>query len=133
MAGTLKFAVVASGIMLATGANAGENTDYPHRDWGKIATLDMTLDEATTCIARELARKGDVVVLPVDSGSDIDFAVRPIWGPKMEPWETFKIRQEAGATTLRLFYRHPVTRKGAGKDVVRLQKRCLKVRSIDPN
>lgn len=124
-------ALILAGFALT--ASAEKDTDYPHRDWGQVATLDMSVTEATTCIARFLARKGDAIVLPVEGGNDIDFAVRPMWGPKMEPWESFKVRDEAGVTTLRLFYRHPVRKKGAGKDIDRLVKACLKIRSLTPS
>lgn len=93
----------------------------------------MSLIDATTCIARELNRTGDATVLPVEDGNDIDFAVRPMWGPKMEPWETYKVRAENGLTTLKVFYRHPIKQKAVSKDVVRLQKQCLKVLKIDPS
>lgn len=119
-------------LALAFAALQDKGTDYPHRDWGQVATLDMTVQDATTCIARTLSRRGDALVLPVDGGNDIDFAVRPMWGPKMEPWETYKVRSSADRATLRLFYRHPVTAKGAGKDVRFLQKHCLKIASIKP-
>lgn len=121
---------IAGFAALSTGAIARSDTDYPHRDWGQVATLDMSLVEATACIARELNRTGDASVLPVEGGNDIDFAVRPMWGPKMEPWETFKIRSEGGTTTLRVFYRHPVKQKGVSKDVSRLQKQCLRVLNV---
>ncbi len=113
-------------------ASARSDTDYPHRDWGHVATLDMTIADATTCIARELNRNGDALVLPVEGGNDVDFTVHVPWGKKMEPWETFKLRSSGGVTTMRVFYRHPVRQNGVGKDVARLQKRCLKVKSIDP-
>lgn len=118
-------------VILSTPALARSDTDYPHRDWGQVATLDMAVVEATACIARELGRKGDAVVIPMEGGNDIDFAVRPMWGPKMEPWETYKVRSESGVTTLRVFYRHPVKRDGVGKDVARLQKQCLRVSKVE--
>ncbi|WP_311271033.1 hypothetical protein [Sphingobium sp. WCS2017Hpa-17] len=117
------------GIAIAAPSLARSGTDYPHRDWGRVLTLDMSTTDATTCIARELNRTGDAVVLPVEGGNDIDFAVRPIWGPKMEPWETYKVRSVNGATTLRVFYRHPMKPKTVAKDVARLQRQCLKILS----
>lgn len=124
-------AIILAGFV-AMPAMAAPDTDFPHRDWGQIATLDMTVDEATSCIARELNRFGDATVLPMAGGNDIDFAAHPMWGPKMEPWQTFKVRSEDGATKLRVFYRHPVKKASVSKDVTRMQKRCLKVQKIDP-
>lgn len=105
--------------------------DYPHRDWGKVATLDMSLTDATTCIARTLNKRGSVLVLPVDGGNDIDFSVGVAWGNQPDPWERFKLREEEGVTTLRVFYRHPIRRGGVDKDVKRLQKHCLKISRIE--
>lgn len=121
-------AIILAGF--AASASAGPDTDYPHRDWGQIATLDMSVADATACIARELNRTGSVLVLPVESGNDIDFTANVPWGKKLEPWERFKLRGAGDTSVLTLFYRHPVTRKGAGKDVARLQKRCLRVKAI---
>lgn len=129
----MKHLIALAGFAVVTApALARSDTDFPHRDWGQVATLDMTVAEATACIARELSRNGDALVIPVDGGNDIDFAVRPMWGPKMEPWETFKLRSTDGITTLRIFYRHPVKKGGVSKDVARFQKHCLRVRRIDP-
>ncbi len=124
-------ALAISAALAATPALAGADTDYPHRDWGQVATLDMSLIEATSCITRELNRDGDATVIPADGGSDIDFAVRAAWGPKIEPWLTFKLR-EGEATTLRVFYRRPYSQGKVGKEVARLQERCLRVASIAP-
>lgn len=90
--------------------------------------LDMSLSEATACIAREMNRKGITTILPVEGGNDIDFAMNT-W-PKSEPWQTFKLRQVAGGTSMQIFYRHPITQKRLGSLVERLQKHCLKVRSV---
>lgn len=114
-------------------ASVGPDTDFPHRDWGQVAMLDMTVADATACIARELNRSGSVLVLPVEGGNDIDFTVNVLWGKKMEPWERFKLRGNGPTSTLSLFYRHPVTQKGVGKDIARLQKKCLRVSSMRPS
>lgn len=106
--------------------------DYPHRDWGRVAVLDMTIAEATACIARQLGRRADVMIIPVTDGNDIDIAPRAMWGPKSEPWQTYKIRGSDGVTTLHSFYRHPVKQNAVTKEVAKLQSACLKVRRIDP-
>lgn len=125
--------IVALALIAAPSAAFGRSdTDYPHRDWGKVVTLDMNITEATACLARELNRRGDALVVPVDGGNDIDFTFHVAWGKKMEPWETFKIRTAGGTTTLKVFYRHPVKQSAVDKDIRRLQKQCLKVRQIDP-
>lgn len=113
-------------------ASARSDTDYPHRDWGQVATLDMSLTDATACIVRELNRNSDTSVIPVEGGNDIDVAPHLMWGPKPEPWNTYKLRNVGGVTTLRVFYRHPVKQKTVSKDVAKLQKYCLKIRQIDP-
>ncbi|WP_395326936.1 hypothetical protein WBP06_09485 [Novosphingobium sp. BL-8H] len=117
---------------LATQASARSDTDYPHRDWGKVVTLDMSVTDATACITREMNRNGDATVIPVDGGSDIDVAPHLMWGPKAEPWQTFKVRDEAGSTTMRIFYRHPVKQGANDKAVAKMAKQCLKVREISP-
>ncbi|WP_293875583.1 hypothetical protein [Sphingomonas sp. UBA978] len=116
----------------AATASADKDTDYPHRDWGHVATLDMSVAEATACIARALDKGGSVLVLPVDGGNDIDYSVDVPWGKRPDAWERFKLRNDGATTTLRLFYRHPVSQKGAGKDVERLKKQCLRVSRVDP-
>jgi hypothetical protein len=120
------FLLVLAGMALS--ASVGPDTDYPHRDWGQVVTLDMTVEAATTCIATTLNRDGDVLVVPVDGGSDIAYTLRKMWGPKGEPWERFKVRGEDGGATLRVFYRHPLSVGKITKHVGKLQKRCLKVR-----
>lgn len=120
-------------LCVASPALADPDTDYPHRDWGQVATLDMTLMDATACIARTLDRRGDAIVIPAEGGNDIDFAVRPAWGPKMEPWLSFKLREEGSATQLRIFYRRPMSRGKVANEVERLRKRCLMVSSITPS
>jgi hypothetical protein len=121
--------------LLASPAAAASDTDYPHRDWGQVATLDMTVPEATACIAREKNRQGGTLVIPVEGGNDIDFraATGFFGGTVNEPWQTFKVRSEGGATTLRIFYRHPFSQERMTKDVARLGRKCLKVRSTSPD
>jgi len=117
---------------LATQVSARSDTDYPHRDWGKVATLDMSLADATACLTRELNRNNDATVIPVDGGNDIDVAPHIMWGPKAEPWHSYKLRESGRVTTLRIFYRHPIRETTVSKMVRKLQKFCLKVRSISP-
>jgi hypothetical protein len=119
-----------------TSAAAAPDTDYPHRNWGQVATLDMSLAEATACIARTKTGGGaSTQVIPAEGGNDIDF--RPsaglFGGSVSEPWETFKVRTVGGSTELRVFYRHPYRQGGITKDVARLQKRCLRVSSMRPD
>lgn len=121
---------LAAALALAPAASAAPDTDYPHRDWGQVATLDMSVIDATACIARELGRNGETSIIPAEGGNDIDYALRVMWGKKMEPWMTFKLRESEDGATMRIFYRHPFKAKNIIKQVERLQKRCLKVRSI---
>lgn len=123
---------LAAAMAFAPVAIAGPDTDYPHRDWGQVATLDMTLDEATTCVARAMDRKGGVLVLPVEGGNDVDFTHDVAWGKRMEPWLTFKLRAADRGSTMQVFYRHPYTVGKVAVKVRWLQKRCLKVASITP-
>lgn len=124
--------IILSGF--AATASAKQNTDYPHRDWGQIVTLNMSLNDATACIAREKNRQGATLVLPVEGGNDIDWRSTTgfFGGVVSEPWETFKLRASNGITTLSVFYRHPLRLGGVTKDIARLQKRCLIVTSIIP-
>lgn len=130
----MKHLIALAGFALVTApALARSDTDFPHRDWGQVATLDMTVAEATGCIARELDRQGSVLVLPVEGGNDIDFSAGGMFGGSVgEPWERFKVRREGDVTTLRVFYRHPFNQKGVGKAVERLGKRCLRISSLRP-
>lgn len=121
-------AIILAGFA-ATPAIAASDTDYPHRDWGQTLTLDMTTADATACIARTMGRHAEAAVIPMDGGNDIDVAPNSLWGPKLEPWTTFKVREAAGVVTLQVFYRHPIKQSSVGKEVARLEKRCLKVAS----
>lgn len=126
--------IILIAALLASPAYADDDTDYPHRDWGKSVKLDMTLGEATACVAREMDRKGSVLIVPVDGGNDIDFSAQSMFSTVGEPWERFKIRSKDGETTLRIFYRHPVNRRWIeNRDMKRLKKSCLKVLSITPS
>jgi len=106
--------------------------DYPHRDWGQVATLDMSLMDATTCIARQMNRAGDAAIIPAEGGNDIDWTAHVPWGKKMEPWMTFKVRRANDVTTLRVLYRKPIGPGRVAKDVRKMQKHCLKVIKIEP-
>lgn len=117
---------------IATQAYARSDTDYPHRDWGKVVALDMSVTEATACITRELNRTRVPTVIAVDGGNDIDVAAHVAWGKKMEPWQTFKVRSDGEDATLRIFYRHPIRQGANDKLVAKMSKQCLKVRSIQP-
>lgn len=115
-------------------ANAAPETDFPHRDWGKVATLDMTLPDATTCVTRGLARSyARIIPMPAENGTDIDGGPGGgVFGVPADPWVRAKVRQEGDVVTLRMFYRHPVSQKQVEKVVRRLEKHCLKVRSMNP-
>jgi len=129
--GMKKIVLALGAASIATAAYARSDTDYPHRDWGKAATLNMSLADATACIAREMGRRGGIVVIPADGGNDIDYSARTGFGGTVdEPWMRFKLSAEGDITGLRVFYRHPVTRRRIGKDVARMQEYCLKVVSI---
>ncbi len=114
---------------LATQASARSDTDYPHRDWGKVVELDMNVTEATACIVRELGRRSDVTTIAAEGGNDIDVAPRT-W-PKSEPWQTFKVRAEEGVTTLRIFYRRPIRIGANDKAVAKMSKQCLRTRNAE--
>jgi hypothetical protein len=118
-------------VVLAFAALTQSGTDHPHRDWGQVATLDMSITDATACIMRELGRNGEVALIPTEQGNDIDFALRVFAGKKMEPWLTFKLEKAEESTTLRVFYRRPFSAKGIIKQIERLQGRCLRVRAIE--
>jgi hypothetical protein len=92
----------------------------------------MTLADATTCVARTMDREGSVLVLPVEGGNDLDYSAGTMFGGSVnEAWATFAIR--GGQTsTLRISYRHPVNQKWLRRVMRNLQKRCLRVRQIQP-
>jgi hypothetical protein len=111
--------------LTAAPASAGFGNNSPHRDWGHTITLDMTLNDAAACIAREMSRHGRVLILPVEGGNDIDFHANAGFATSTEAWETFKLREEGGSVTLRALYRHPFTSTRVDSDVARLGNRCL--------
>lgn len=125
---------LAAAMAFAPVAIASPDTDYPHRDWGQVATLDMSLADATTCVTRGIARTYErVITVPVEGGTDIDAGPGGgFFGVAHDPWVRLMVREDAGAVTLRAFYRHPVSRKDVGKIIEKLKKRCLKVASIAP-
>ncbi len=91
----------------------------------------MTLADATACIARVMDREGSVLVLPVEGGNDLDYTAGTMFGSVNESWVRFQIR--AGeATTLRIFYRHPVNQKWLRRVNRNLVKVCLKVIETRP-
>ncbi|MGI9375975.1 MAG: hypothetical protein ACR2PC_07775 [Tsuneonella suprasediminis] len=74
-----------------------------------------------------------ILPVPLENGADIDAGPGGgLFGVARDPWMRLKVREESGVVTLRVFYRHPVSQKQAGKTVERLQRRCLKVRNIAP-
>lgn len=105
--------------------------DYPHRDWGKVATLSMSVDEAAACIARTYNRRGGALVVPADGGVDID-ATSFATIPRGEPWQRFKLRTAGDVTTMRVLFRRPLSAKRTEKDVRKLGADCLRISSIDP-
>ena len=118
--------------LLPSAAHAAPDTDFPHRDWGKVATLDMRLSDASTCVARAAARKYErIVPIPVEGGTDIDAGPGGgFFGVANDPWLRYQVRQEGSAVTLRIFYRHPVGQRRVDKELASFQKQCLRVRSI---
>lgn len=124
--------ITLAAIFAVTSPALAQNPDHPHRDWGKVATLDMPLIDATSCIGRELNRAGDAMIVPVEGGNDIDWTAHVPWGKKMEPWMTFQLRGAGDRTILRVLYRRPIGPGRVSKDITKMQKRCLKVESIAP-
>lgn len=129
---TRTLVILAAALCIASPALAGAETDYPHREWGQVLMLNMDLIDGTACIARTLDRKGDAIVIPATGGNDIDFAPRPAWGSKMEPWLSFKLREVDNTLELRVFYRHPMRQGTVTKFVKRLEEGCLKVTNLAP-
>lgn len=105
--------------------------DYPHRDWGKVATLSMSVDEAAACIARTYNRRGGALMVKAEGGVDID-ATSFATIPRGEPWQRFKLRAAGNVTTMRVFFRRPLSAKRTEKDVRKLGDDCLKIVSIAP-
>jgi len=123
---------LAAALAVTTSAYAAPDTDFPHRDWGKVATLDMSAADATACVARAMDREGSVLVLPTAGGSDIDYTAGSMFGSLNEPWVRFKIREKATGSALTIFYRHPVNQKWLRRVMRNFQKQCLKVASVSP-
>lgn len=118
-------------ILLAAipgGSLAASDTDYPHRDWGQTLTLDMSVSDATDCIARVFDKGGSVLVLPTEGGNDIDWSIDVPWGKRPDAWERYSLRANGTATTLRASYRHPSSQKRVSKHVDNLKRACLRVR-----
>lgn len=114
---------------VALGAAQGADTDYPHRDWGQTVTLDMTAPEAAACITRQMARLyGRVIPVPAEGGTDIEGGPGGgFFGTAHDPWVSYQVRSAANVTTLRVFYRHPISQKNIGRDVRRMGAKCLKI------
>lgn len=109
-----------------------QDTDYPHRDWGEIAHLDMTAVEGAACVTRQLARiYGRVTPVPAEGGTDIEGGPGGgLLGAAHDPWVSYQVRASGDGSTLRVFYRHPVSAKNVGRDVRRMTKKCLRVARI---
>lgn len=125
-------ALILAGFALT--ASAKEGTDYPHRDWGQVATLDMTATEAAACVTRQLSRQyGRVTPVPAEGGTDIEGGPGGgIFGVAHDPWVSFQVRGDENAATLRVFYRHPVSQKNLSRDVRRMGEKCLKISKLAP-
>ena len=128
-----RIAILLAGFA-AIPAHAGPETDFPHREWGMVAMLNMSLTDATACVTRELARQyGRTTPVPAEGGTDIDGGPGGgLFGLAYDPWVRIKVREANGVVTLGASYRHPVSAKQLGKVITRMQKRCLRVAEIRP-
>lgn len=113
-------------------ASASKDTDYPHRDWGQVAVLNMTMTEATACVTRLLSRQyGRVTPVPADGGNDIEGGPGGgFFGVAHDPWVSYHVRGDGKGATLRVFYRHPISQANISRDVRRMSEKCLKVSGI---
>ena len=118
-------------VLASATAASAQDTDKPHRPWGKVAVLGMSFNDARACIAREFDKRGSVLVLPVEGGVDIDWTIGGApFAPNMgEPLMTFQLRTGA-EVTLSALYRHPLQAKTIDGTLRSLTKRCLVVREI---
>ena len=122
-------------IIAAVMAPAPGGSDQPHRDWGQIATLDMSVTDATACIMRATSRGGaSAQIIPADGGNDIDYrAAAGLFGGSVgKPWITYQVRQAGSGSLLTILYRHPYRQSMAAKQFRDLRKRCRKVASVNP-
>jgi hypothetical protein len=96
---------------------------FPHRDWGEVATIDLPIDLAQSCVVQQLMTSGRVVSLPVENGSDVYFAVHSLManGP---PYVRFMLRKHEDKTHLRALYRRPFGRGTVSGFVADLQAMC---------
>lgn len=123
---------IATAILVGWGGQAAAKTpDKPHRPMGKVAILDMPFNEAQACIARQLDESGSVLVLPVESGSDIDWTIPGALFAQTagEPYATFQLRQDDQSVRLNVLYRRPLSASSMEKTVRNLSKKCLVVKS----
>lgn len=114
----------------AATASAKQDTDQPHRDWGKTAALGMSVTDATACIVRAKSRGGaSTQIIPSENGVDIDYrAPGGLFGGSVgKPWITYQLRENGAGASLTILYRHPYRQGGISKDFANLAKRCLKV------
>lgn len=118
----------------AAAAQAKEETDYPHRDWGQVVTLNMTATEAAACVTRQLSRQyGRVTPVPAEGGTDIEGGPGGgLFSNAHDPWVSYQVRSDGQIATLRVFYRHPVSQGDLSRDVRRMGENCLKVASFKP-
>lgn len=113
----------------ATGS-AEVDKDQPHRDWGQVATLDMSVADATACIIRAKSRGGAATqIIPTEGGNDIDFRASAglFGGAVWKPWITYQLRRSGEGSTLTVLYRHPYRQGGINKDIGNLAKACLRI------
>jgi hypothetical protein len=119
---------------IAASASAKQDTDYPHRDWGQVATIDMTATEAAACLTRQLSRQfGRVTPVPAEGGTDIEGGPGGgFFGTPHDPWVSYQVRGQASGSTLRVFYRHPISQGNISRDVRRMGEKCLKIAKLSP-
>ncbi len=125
-------AIILAGFALT--ASAEKDTDYPHRDWGRVVTLNMPLAAATACVTRQVSKLyGRVTPVPAEGGTDVEGGPGGgLFGVAHDPWVSYQVRGAANGSVLRVFYRHPVSQKTISREVKRMGEKCLQIASIAP-
>jgi hypothetical protein len=98
----------------------------PYRDAELTVQTALASTQLVPCIARTLARAGNIVTLPIENGTAIDLQDKAtILGMRGSPRLSIQVveineRRQVSAT-----YRHPFTKNGARQFIAEVGKKCF--------
>jgi hypothetical protein len=98
---------------------------YAHRRTDIDITSSKPLIDLQSCVTRMLMRAGRITPVPIEHGVALDFQLGNLVGGAGPQVETYEIRDMDGVRHITIVYRHPVTAKGAVKDLRKTAERCF--------